>query len=307
MTRRLNLLDFLTIVFITIIILLLILFYPRFPHGWQLLLGYIVLLLLALFISYARHRWSKIDIVRVLCDLSPVFFILSIFELLGGITPYLRPDIDSLLIKADLVLFGAHPTVWIEDFFIPWVADILALAYISYYFIPLVLILALYFGGRTNEFFLTASTLLFGYYICYIIYIFMPAIGPRFTLAYLQEVPLRGGIIMNTIVDTLNTLEGNKRDCFPSGHTQIVLVSLWFAFKYSRPLFRIYLPIIIALIISTVYLRYHYVIDVAAGFVFAGITVLLGSRVCGWWATGVTDRSGRSCISYPPRPLSPSA
>ena len=283
MTRRLNLLDFLTIVFITIIILLLILFYPRFPHGWRPLLGYIILLLLALFLSYARHRWNEIKMVRVLCDLSPVFFILAIFELLGGVTPYLRPDIDSLLIKIDLAIFGVHPTVWMEDFFIPWVADILALAYISYYFIPLVLILTLYFRGRTDEFFLTAGTLLLGYYICYIMYIFMPAIGPRFTLASLQQVPLRGGIIMNTIVDTLNTLEGNKRDCFPSGHTQIVLVSLWFAFKYSRPLFRIYLPIIIALIISTVYLRYHYVIDLIAGVVAAGITILLGQILWLWW------------------------
>jgi membrane-associated phospholipid phosphatase len=284
MTRRLNLLDFLTAAFITIIILLLILFYPRFPHGWRTLLGYIILLLLVLFISYARQRWREIKIVRALCDLSPVFFILAVFELLGGITPYLRPDIDSLLIKADLALFGVHPTVWMEDFFIPWVADILALAYISYYFIPLILILILYFKGRSNEFFLTAGTLLLGYYICYIIYIFMPAVGPRFTLASLQQIPLNGGIIMNTIVDTLNALEGNKRDCFPSGHTQIVLVSLWFAFKYRRPLFWIYLPIIIALIISTVYLRYHYVIDLVAGIAAAGITILLGQFLWSWWA-----------------------
>jgi membrane-associated phospholipid phosphatase len=289
MTRRLNLLDSLTSAFITIIILLLILFYHRFPNGWRTLLGYIILLLLVLFISYARQRWREIKMVRALCDLSPIFFILAVFELLGGITPYLRPDIDSLLIKADLALFGVHPTVWMEDLFIPWVADILALAYISYYFIPLILILILYFKGRSNEFFLTAGTLLLGYYICYIIYIFMPAIGPRFTLASLQQIPLNGGIIMNTIVDTLNALEGNKRDCFPSGHTQIVLISLWFAFKYRRPLFWIYLPIIIALIISTVYLRYHYVIDLVAGIAAAGITILLGQFLWSWWADQRVD------------------
>jgi hypothetical protein len=49
------------------------------------------------------------------------------------------------------------------------------------------------------------------------------------------------------------------------------------------------------------------VIDVAAGFAFAGITLLLGPRLWAWWVTGVTDRSGRSYISSPPRPLSPSA
>src|SRR4030042_1104691 len=174
MTRRLNLLDILTVVFITIIILLLILFYPRFPRGWLLLTGYFILLLLALFVSDARRRWSKIAIVRVLCDLSPVFFILAIFELLGGVTPYIRPDMDNLLIRIDLALFGVHPTVWMEDFFIPWAADILALAYISYHFIPIILVLILYFRGSANEFSLTAGTLLLGYYICYILYILMP-------------------------------------------------------------------------------------------------------------------------------------
>jgi membrane-associated phospholipid phosphatase len=276
-------LEGLTVVFISIIILLVILFYPRFPHGWQLLVGYIILLLLALFISYARWRWREINIVRILCDFSPIFFILVIFELLGWITPYVRPDVDNLLIKIDLAIFGVHPTVWLERFFITWVADILSLAYISYYFIPLILILILYFRGKPEEFSLTVSTLLLGYYICYMGYIFMPAIGPRFTLASLQQIPLQGGVIMNTVVDTLNALEGNQRDCFPSGHTQTVLISLWFAFKYRRPLFWIYLPIIIALIISTVYLRYHYVIDLVAGFAAAGITLLLGTRLWAWW------------------------
>ncbi len=88
---------------------------------------------------------------------------------------------------------------------------------------------------------------------------------------------------MNAIVDILNALEGNKRDCFPSGHTQTVLISLWFAFKYRRPLFWIYLPVIIALIISTVYLRYHYVIDLVAGVAAAGITILLGNILWTWW------------------------
>jgi membrane-associated phospholipid phosphatase len=282
--RRLNLLDLFTVCYITIVILLVILFYPRFPHGWQLLGGYILLLLLALFISDARWRWREIFIGRVLCDFSPIFFIVVIYELLGGITPYLRPDVDNLLIKIDLALFGVYPTIWLERFFIGWAADILALAYASYYFIPLILILILYFRGKTEEFSLATSTLLLGFYISYTGYILMPAIGPRFTLVSLQQVPLQGGIIFSSVANILNSLEGNNHDCFPSGHTLVVLISLWFALKYERPLFWIYLPICIALICSTVYLRYHYVIDIIAGIVFAGITLLLGPRLWAWWA-----------------------
>lgn len=305
--RRIHLLEGLSITFLGSLIILVILFYARFPHGWQLLGGLICLFLLAWFVSAARWRWGKYRAIRLLCDFSPLFFVTTIYEFLGGIIPYLRPDVDNLLIKIDFALFGVYPTVWLERFFTPWLADILALAYAAYYFIPVILIIILYVWGKEEEFARTICTLVFGYYISYVGYIIMPAIGPRFVLASLQHVPLRGGAILNSMITILNVLEGNPRDCFPSGHTQMVLISLWFAFIYRRPLFWIYLPISILLIFSTIYLRYHYVIDVLAGFAFAGITVLLGSWIWAWWATGVTDRSGRSCISSRPRPLGPSA
>ena len=305
--RRLHPLEGFTVTFLGIIILLIILLFPHFPHGWTLLAQFIPLVFLAVLVSEARWRWGEIKAIRFICDFSPIVFVIVTYELLGGLIPYVRPDVDDLLIRIDLALFGVHPTVWLERFFVPWLADILALAYASYYFIPVVLIGILYFRGKEEEFSLTICTLVLGYYLSFVGYITMPSIGPRFTLASLQQVPIKGGVILNSVVNILNFLEGNPRDCFPSGHTQMVLISLWFAFKYKRPLFWIYLPICTALIFSTVYLRYHYVIDLAAGFTFAGITLLLGNRLWAWWAKGVTERSGKPCISSPPRPLSPSA
>ena len=288
------------------LILLIILFYPRFPQGWKLLVRFIPLVLLTLVVAVNRMKWEDVRGVRFLCNFSPILFVIAIYELLGGIIPYLRPDVDTLLMKIDLALFGVHPTIWLERFFVPWLTDILAVAYASYYFIPVVLITIIYFWGE-EEFFITTCTLVLGYYISFVGYIIMPTIGPRFTLESLYNIPLQGGIITGSLIHILNAIEGTKMDCFPSGHTQMVLISLWFAFRYRRPLFWIYLPICLVLIFSTVYLRYHYVIDVAAGFAFAGVTLLLGPKLWAWWVTGVTDRFGRSYISPPPRPQSPSA
>jgi membrane-associated phospholipid phosphatase len=280
--RRINLIDSLTVVFTAIMILLVILFFPRFPFAGQLIAAFTGLLLLALIISMARHRWLDVKIVRFLCDFSPIFFINVIYQLLGRITPYMRPDMDDLLNRIDLAIFGVYPTVWLERLLFPWAADVLSMAYSSYYFIPLVLILMLYFSGRPEEFSITITTLLLGYYICFIGYIIMPAIGPRFTLASMQHVPIKGGAIMDAIVNTINSLEGNKRDCFPSGHTQTILISLWFAFRFKRSMFWICLPVAVALIVSTVYLRFHYGIDIIAGFAAAVITVILGAWLFTW-------------------------
>jgi membrane-associated phospholipid phosphatase len=301
--RRINLIDGLTVVFTGMITLMLILFYSRFPLAGQLIAAFTGLLLLAIFISTARHRWRHVKIVRFLCDFSPVFFINIIYQLLGRITPYMRPDVDGLLNRIDLAIFGAYPTVWLERLFFPWVADILALAYSSYYFIPLVLILTLYFQGRPEEFSITLATLLLGYYMCFIGYIFMPAIGPRFTLASLQNVPFKGGAILDTIVKTINSLEGNQRDCFPSGHTQTILISLWFAFKFKRPLFWVCLPVAAALIVSTVYLRFHYGIDIIAGFAAAVITVMLGYWLVAWELKNRERRAREFNVTPPDLPL----
>lgn len=305
--RRFHPLEGFTITFLGIIILLIIFFYSHFPQGWRLLLQFIPLLVLAVSISEIRRKWGGEKIVRFICDFSPIFFVICIFELLGGFIPHLRPDVDNLLIKIDLSLFGVHPTLWMERFLVPWLIDISAVAYASYYFIPVLLIVILYFWGTKEEFYLVICTLLLGYYVSYAGYIAMPTIGPRYTLQSLYSTPMHGGGIGEFIINTLDTLEGNKRNCFPSGHTQMTLISLWFAFTYRRPLFWIYLPICTVLIFSTVFLRYHYVIDIVAGIAFAGITFFLGSAILGWWTTGVLDRSDRSYIPSPPTPLTPSA
>ena len=55
------------------------------------------------------------------------------------------------------------------------------------------------------------------------------------------------------------------RDCFPSGHTEIALVVLLYAWRFERRYFCGLLPAVGLLLFSTVYLRYHYVVDVLAG------------------------------------------
>ena len=67
----------------------------------------------------------------------------------------------------------------------------------------------------------------------------------------------------------MDALEGIQWDAFPSGHTAIAIIVLAMAARYQRRLFYPLLVITVSLMISTVYLRYHYVIDVIAGVLLA--------------------------------------
>jgi len=78
---------------------------------------------------------------------------------------------------------------------------------------------------------------------------------------------------------TLNELERTKFDVFPSGHTMIAVAVLLVAFRRARDVFRVLLPVAVLLVLSTVYCRYHYVVDVLAGIILAIATVPVGDAI----------------------------
>src|SRR4030042_3726684 len=206
----------LTLFFLIGLFLLVFFFRGQIPPWRPQLLFYAILLGLLFVLKISSHRRGWGEAGGVLSDLSPIVFIISIYQSLGNMIQYLRSDIDSYLIQIDLFLFGVHPTVWMEQWINPWFTDLMSLAYISYYFLPVILAVTLYLKGRREEFHQTMFIFTFGYYISFIGYILFPAIGPRFTLAHLQTIPLEGSFFTDLVRDLLNTIEHNKRDCMPS-------------------------------------------------------------------------------------------
>lgn len=238
-------------------------------------------LLFALRLSSQRRSLRRIG--ALFNDFSPILFIVLIYESLGNLIQYLQPDIDPWLIRIDLFLFGVHPTVWIERWIVPWLTDLMSFFYISYYFLPVILVLTLYLRNQKQDFDRAMFVLLFGYYISFVGYILFPAIGPRYTLTAFQTVPLEGGFLTDFVRDTLNSMEHNKRDCMPSGHTEIALIVLTLSHRYQRWLFYVLVPIVSGLILSTVYLRYHYVIDLCVGAALAAACVIVAPRIYEGW------------------------
>jgi len=284
--RKITPIHGLTFFFLLGLILLTLIFKGRIPLWHSLLLRYLMLMALLFVLKISSDRKGKGTFFN---DFSPLIFIILIYESLGDLIQYVGPDIDSWLIQIDLFLFGVHPTVWMERWIVPWFTDIMSLAYLSYYFLPLTLTIVLYIKNRKLEFNESIFVLTFGYYASFIGYILFPAIGPRFTLTSFHSVPLEGTWITDFVRDALNALEHNQRDCMPSGHTQIVLMVLYLAYRYEKFLFYVFFPIICGLILSTVYLRYHYVIDLFAGVAFAIASLIIAPRLYRGWNPKESD------------------
>lgn len=287
--RRIAPIQGLTFFFLSGLILLTLIFQGQIPLWRSLLLRYTMLLglLFVLKLSSDRKRIGKTS--EFFLHFSPILFLILIYESLGDLIQHLQPDIDPLLIQIDFFIFGVHPTIWMEQWIVPWFTDIMSLAYISYYFLPVIFIVALYLKDKMLEFDEAMFILAFGYYVSFIGYTLFPAIGPRYAMAHLYSVPLEGSLLTDLVRDVLNAIEHNKRDCMPSGHTQIVLIVLFLAYRYERFLFYIFFPLVCGLILSTVYLRYHYVIDLFVGASLAVGCLLIGPRLYRWWNLRIKD------------------
>jgi len=87
---------------------------------------------------------------------------------------------------------------------------------------------------------------------------------------------------LNTIKDAILTAS-SSRGAFPSLHCAVSFVSLFFAWRYVKWLFWLMLPAVILLIVSTVYLRHHYVIDLIAGLFLGIFAFWIGPKMEDWW------------------------
>ena len=249
-----------------------------------MLLGYAGLAAAILALTLLIRRIDRLPTpLALLADFYPVAFLPLLFNTLEPLIEASRGGPrDDLLIAADRAIFGVDVTVWLQRIVHPRLNDIFYAFYATYYFIALTLGLVLWARDRAaaRRF---IFTLMVVYYVSYAGYFAIPALGPRFAQASEYSISLTTTPVARAINDTINSLEKTKFDVFPSGHTMISVAVLLVAWKRARDVFWCLLPIATGLVLSTVYCRYHYAVDVIAGVILAFLTVPLGDRLYDTW------------------------
>lgn len=235
----------------------------------------------------ARLMAGSIGFMR---DALPFMLCIVIYTNMHNMVHIVNPnDVDTTLAQWDLALMGFHPAVqwqgWVSD---P-LTDYMSFAYSLFFIYPLILPLILYWRGQYEYFRYTMVCLILTFYVGYLGYILFPAAGPKYELAELFTVRLNGSEITNQLEYLVNVeiSERTRRDAFPSLHNAITLQTLLFAALYVRWYFWVMLPLALSLFAATIYLRYHYVVDMLAGYVLALVVFWLGPKLERWWNTRV--------------------
>jgi membrane-associated phospholipid phosphatase len=231
-------------------------------------------ILLSVFLSARRPVW------RVVHDFSPVLIIPTLFNTLGPIIDCASPNRwDPQFARMDAQVFGELAAMWRGVLGRPaWLTDLTYLAYVGYYVAPVALAAVLYLKRARDEFRQLVFTVVLTFYASYVGYFIFPTLGPRIPLGS-EALIVGGGAISHAVRLFIDYAERTRTDAFPSGHTAVALTCLYFAWRASPSVFVVFAPLAAGIVFSTVYLHYHYVVDVVAGIGLAAGCMWLGPRL----------------------------
>ena len=206
-------------------------------------------------------------------NLYPIPYVFACYRVMSLLIKAMRQTrFDGMLAGWDFALWRVHPTVWLERIQTPLLTELLQVVYSL--FVPMVLAVALMLWFRQRETFRSYSFLVtLGFLSSYVIYFIVPARGPRYFLDGLQTQPLAGLWLFQPLRTLLDVLESSHYDCFPSGHVEMTVIAWWTSRRISTGVSRFYLAYVVFTLLATVYLRYHYTVDLAAGIVVAALVI----------------------------------
>ena len=287
--KHFSILDRLNSVFLGIIMVIWVFSIPYSPYSYEPLFVFIPTAALIWLSVYFRKEKKTSGFAKAFRLAYPLIYLFVIFESFFMILPFINLNrYDELLTNIDFALFGVHPSVWIEQWNRPWLTDLFYALYIFYFPMPFFILSWLYRQKRFVDLDKSVWVYMLTYYGAYIGYFLVPAAGPRFyePIITLQQTNLDGIFLAIPVRTIINFMEPNKLDAFPSLHAAISFTTLLLMGKYNIKMFRIFLPIIIGIMISLVYCRYHYVIDMIAGISWSMITFVFGQQLYDKFAKG---------------------
>jgi membrane-associated phospholipid phosphatase len=211
----------------------------------------------------------------------PVVYLLfqQIFYYIPVVNPH---DYDNVLKNWDYTLLGLYPTQWMMRFANPWLTELMQLSYVLFFFHAFAQGIEMYIRKKEFELDYLARKVVLGFLLSYLLYLAMPAIGPRFTLHDFSRINIELPGIFSTeyfrsLIDAgdgitysgINPAIEVHRNCMPSGHTMMTVMNIIIAFRLRSRLRWAFVVLGISLIFSTIYLRYHYFVDLLAGCILA--------------------------------------
>jgi membrane-associated phospholipid phosphatase len=194
--------------------------------------------------------------------------------------------VDDRIYAFDVRVFGFEPSVSLDAFVTPGTTEWFAFFYFLYFLILTVHVLPMLM--QRDEVLLSrfALGILLLFMTAHLLYMAVPGWGPYWYLKGSFQHELQGSTFWPLVRETVDA-GGAQKDIFPSLHTAAPTFLALFSVRHRRLVpFRYTWPLIgflaTQIIIATMFLRWHYLIDVVAGLVLATAATIIGQRIADW-------------------------
>lgn len=202
-------------------------------------------------------------------------------------------SLDSIFASLDSWLFGMQPALELYRA-MPGnriVVELFFFAYGSYYFLFSCGIWLLFARGRERQAYQFLATVTLAFYLLYLFYLVFPVAGPKYFFDSLREqwyTPFRGYLFTTLLTSAFDGMDLYGA-AFPSSHAAISVLSLLMNLRYQRTLGMVTLPVVLLLLVSTVYIYAHYAVDTIAGVIVGVVCFLVLPR----WIPSVEAAFGK--------------
>jgi len=237
---------------------------------------YLVLILsnVALIVLSCRSE----SVLRWRCRLFFYPLVLNLlFAHLKFVIPIIHPQrMDLVLQHIDSALIGTNLSLRLESFTHPFLTEVLSFCYLIFFLYLPFSLLSYCFGdvGLFKKFIIGLFSV---YGLGLLGYTLVPAQGPYVAMTDQFHVPLTGGCFTRWNAEVVR-LGSNGFDVFPSLHCAITLYLLLFDWQHRAWRFKLLLLPCAGLWFSTLYLRYHYFIDLPCGFALGIFSIWLANK-----------------------------
>ncbi|MBZ7936002.1 MULTISPECIES: phosphatase PAP2 family protein [Campylobacter] len=233
-----------------------------------IILGYLMASFVLLFLKNYRLKFGIY-----------VLFMNSIFTLIKEISPLInagKKDYYLALIDAFILGDIKNLSLFFDNFSNAYFTELLSIAYLLF-MVQLLFYFIFYLCRDEKISKAFYNGILSLYAIGFLGYIFIPAIGPYFYYASEFKSSLNGFFFRDFLNKAYPNFS-NFSDVFPSLHCGVSLFILLFLKHFDKKHFYFWLIPCILLWFSTIYLRYHYLIDCIVGFILAYLSYQLAKR-----------------------------
>ena len=264
---------FSVLLYFAIIELVIIFTKPSLFFDWNFILTRVIFVFAFTFSVIIKRKISK-NFFQLLQNILVFALMTFLYKETAMLNTLIFPKIDEFLSNLDQNIFKFQPSIEFSKHFNSlFFSELFYFGYFCYYLLPLVVLGILYkfLPQKIEEF---GFILISSFLLYYFIFIIIPAEGPQFYFTFPDNYIEAQGIFGNAIKLIQKNGEAPTA-AFPSSHVGISWIVIFWLYQNFRKSVKYFLPFVILLMFSTVYIKAHYFVDVVAGFLTAPIVFFL--------------------------------